>query len=158
MDRWVEISFDCLPLRSMGRFDVPFDASPEQQAFFARINLAMEKHGVHNVFYLHHGQCVFHLTNDPQQGMLDFVFEGVVLTDSADLHTRGVDLDVQLRREVCDWLSTPVIEWFRETVVHAVQVEFDRYIAAGDLQRTMERMKRIQAESDARGGFLGMDL
>ena len=29
MDRWVEISFDCLPLRSVGRLDIPMDASPK---------------------------------------------------------------------------------------------------------------------------------
>lgn len=29
MDRFVDISFDCLPLRSIGRMDVPLDASPK---------------------------------------------------------------------------------------------------------------------------------
>ena len=30
--------------------------------------------------------------------------------------------------------------------------------AAGDLAKTIERQRRIQAESDARGGYLGMGL
>ena len=29
MNRWVEIAFDCLPLRSVGRLDIPIDASPK---------------------------------------------------------------------------------------------------------------------------------
>jgi uncharacterized protein (UPF0335 family) len=43
-------------------------------------------------------------------------------------------------------------------VRQAVRVEFDRYIAAGDLRRTIDRIERCRAESDARGGFLGMGL
>jgi len=43
-------------------------------------------------------------------------------------------------------------------VTHAVRVEFDRYIQAGDLKRTIERMEKLRAESDAQGGFLGMGL
>ena len=48
--------------------------------------------------------------------------------------------------------------WLKETVGHAVRVEFDRYIHAGDLQRTIERLEKLRAESDAHGGFLGMGL
>jgi hypothetical protein len=51
-----------------------------------------------------------------------------------------------------------VVAWFRETVREAVIVEFDRFIAAGDLKRTIERLARLQAESDSRAGFLGMGL
>ena len=50
------------------------------------------------------------------------------------------------------------MKWFAETVSRAVQVEFDRYIAAGDLEKTIERMEQVRAESDAHGGFLGMGL
>ena len=41
---------------------------------------------------------------------------------------------------------------------HAVLIEFDRYIAAGDLQKTIERAARLQAESDSHSGFVGMGL
>ena len=37
-------------------------------------------------------------------------------------------------------------------------VEFDRYIAAGDLAQTVQRIEAIQARSDAAGGYLGMYL
>ncbi len=81
-----------------------------------------------------------------------------MLTDPEDRKTLGCDLQTELRRETCDWLVEPVVAWFAETVSHAVRVEFDRYIAAGDLEETLKRARRIQAESDAQGGFMGMGL
>ena len=52
MNRWVEIEFDCLPLRSIGRFDIPLDASPVYQAKCERIKQAIDQHGSHNSYYL----------------------------------------------------------------------------------------------------------
>ena len=154
----IEIAFDCLPLRSIPRFDVPLDASAEFRALCQRIKQATEKHGLHNTYYLHNGRCRFQLTNDPQIGMLEFQFEGTVLTDPQDQKTLGADLQVELAGETCDWLTSPVVAWFRDTVRRAVLVEFDRYIAAGDLERTVARMEKLQAASDAQGGFLGMGI
>ncbi len=34
MNRWVEITFDCLPLRTITRFDIPLDASPKYRALY----------------------------------------------------------------------------------------------------------------------------
>ena len=99
MQRWVEISFDCLPLRSIGRLDVPLDASPKYQALCHRIKTAMEKHGSLNAYYLYNARCVFHLTNHSQLGMLQFSFEGTVLTDAEDLHAKSSDLMVELQKE-----------------------------------------------------------
>ncbi len=154
----VEIQFECLPLRTVGRLDIPLDASPGFRQFAERVKQAITKHGTHNAYYLHHARCVFRLTNDPQVGMLDFGFEGTVLTDAEDRHAVLADLNVELRGETCDWLTQPVVQWFTETVRRAVMVEFDRFAAAGDLRRTLERIERVQKESDARGGFLGMGL
>ena len=50
------------------------------------------------------------------------------------------------------------VEWLKLSAKHAVEAEFDRYIAAGDLSRALERLAREQAASDAAGGFLGMNL
>lgn len=158
MHNCVEITFDCLPLRSVGRFDVPIDAPPEYEALAERVRQAAGKHGLHNSYYLHNARCVFRLTSDPDFGVLEFRFHGTVLTDPDDQQTLRCDLHVELRRETCDWLTRPIVEWFAETVIRAVRVEFDRYIAAGDLEKTIERMERLQAESDAQGGFLGMGL
>ena len=90
--------------------------------------------------------------------MVEFAFEGVVLTDADDLKTRQCDLEVRLLREVCDWLTAPAVAWLAETVKRAVLVEFDRYIAAGDLKKTIARIERLRAETESSGGFLGMGL
>ena len=154
----VEISFDCLPLRSLGRLDVPLDAADEFRAKYLRVKQALAKHGLHNTYYLHNASCTFHLTNHPQIGMVEFRFEGTVLTDPQDRAAIGADLEVELHRETCDWLTEPVVSWFRETVKRAVLAEFDRYIAAGDLAKTVARLEQIRSQSDAHGGFLGMGL
>jgi hypothetical protein len=142
----------------MARFDVPLDATPDQKALGERIRAAVQRHGSFNTFYLSDAKCIFHLTNHPELGMLRFDFEGTVMTDQEDRKTVGCDLAIELTQEVCDWLTAPVVEWFKETVAEAVKIEFDRYIQAGDLQKTVERIERLQAESAAHGGFLGMGL
>lgn len=158
MDRWVDISFDCLPLRSISRLDIPLDASPKFRAWCERVKAAIEKHGSFNTYYLHNARCVFRLTNSDQVGMIEFRFEGVVITDDGDLRAERCDLQVELVRETCDWLTEPVVHWLTETVPLSVRVEFDRYIEAGDLEKTVERIKRLQDESDEAGGFVGMYL
>ena len=155
---WVDITFDCLPLRSVGRHDIPIDASPKFRAQCERIKAAIDHHGLLNTYYLHNARCVFHLTNSPDLGMIDFRFEGTVLTDPTDQHTETCTLQVELVRETCDWLTEPVVHWLNETVTHAVKAEFDRYIAAGTLSQTIERINKIQAASDQSGGYLGMYL
>jgi hypothetical protein len=158
MDRWVDIQFDCIPLRSVTRLDAPLDASPRYQAFCQRVKSAIERHGGHNTYYLHNSHCLFHLINDDQEGVLDFAFEGTVFTDAEDLRCNSCDLEVHLQRETCDWLTQPVVQWFSETVRRAVAREFDRFIQAGDLHRAKERIERIQKESDEGGGYIGMYL
>jgi hypothetical protein len=158
MDRFVEIAFDCLPLRSLGRVDIPLDASPKFRAKCERIKEALAKHGTMNTYYLHNAACTFRLTNRPDHGMLQFDFEGTVMTDEADRTTTAADLEATLKRETCDWLTEPVVAWFKDSVRHAVMAEFDRYIEAGDLNRTKERLAQTQAEMETRGGFLGMGL
>lgn len=158
MDRHVEIEFDCLPLRSIERLDIPIDASPKFQEHCLRVKNAIEKHGSHNAYYLHNASCTYRLLNHPQDGMIQFAFYGTVLTDSDDLNTKGTDLTVTLLKETCSWLSEPIVQWFQETVPRSVAVEFDRYIAAGDLEKTMTRIEKLKAESDAAGGYLGMYL
>lgn len=158
MTRYVDIAFDCLPLRSIGRLDIPLDASPKYRERCERIKRALDEHGSHNSYFLYNASCGFHLTNDAEVGLLEFRFEGVALTDEADQKTIRCHLEVELVRETCDWLTEPIVQWFKETVQRSVAAEFDRYIAAGDLAQTVERINRIQAESDQKGGFVGMYL
>jgi len=156
--KWVDIEFDCLPLRSVTRLDVPFDASPAYEQFVLRVKAAIEKHGSHNAYYLSAASCTFHLTNDPKTGMVRYLVDGVVLTNTDDLKTRAADLNVRLDGETCPWLTEPIVDFLAESVRHAMLVEFDRYIEAGDLRRTQERIEKLQSETDESGGFVGMYL
>ena len=119
---------------------------------------AVARHGVLNAYCLANATCRFRFTNAPERGWVAFKVEGTVLTDAVDTHTVGSDLTVKLAKETCDWLTQPAVAWLELSVRRAVEAEFDRYIAAGDLGRTLERLAREQAESDAAGGFLGMNL
>jgi hypothetical protein len=158
MERWVEISFDCLPLRSVGRLDAPLDASPKLQEFYCRVKAYIEKHGAHNTYYLYNARCVYHLANSHDVGMIEFAFDGVAITDATDQKTLRCDLDVRLTRETCPWLTEPIVAWFASTVQHSVAAEFDRFIAAGDLSQAKERMEKLQAKVEEQGGYLGMYL
>ncbi len=157
-NRWVDISFDCLPLRTITRLDIPMDASPGYREQCEAIKAAIEKHGTHNTYYLHHAHCRFHLVNSDELGLIDFRFMGTVLTDAEDKECKQADLDVELVGETVDWLTRPITNWFAETVVHAVRVEFNRYIAAGDLEKARQRVAEIEAASEDAGGFVGMYL
>jgi hypothetical protein len=158
MSQYVDISFRCIPLRSVGRFDPPVDVTEEERAVLRGLHQAVTRHGAHNAYYLCEARCIFHLTNDESLGTVSFRFEGTLLTDPDDQKTIGSDLAIELDYEICDWLTSDATDWLRQTVEQAVRVEFDRFIAAGDLQRTLERHQRLEAESGARGGFLGMGL
>ena len=154
MDQAVQITFDCLPLRSVGRLDVPLDASSEYRARCQRIKQALDTHGSANTYYLANAHAAFHLVNSDVIGMLRFAFEGTVTTDCYDQHTEAVDLDVRLVGQTCDWLTEGAVGWFAETVRRAVAIEFDRFIHSGDLSRTVAKLD--QPTSD--GESLGMHL
>jgi hypothetical protein len=154
----VAIRFDCTPLRSVRQIDIPPDASPAYRARLERVQRAVSQHGTRNTYYLTNGSCTFHFTNNPAVGWVRFLVEGTVLTDAADTRTVGSDLDIRLDKETCDWLTQPAVQWLTLSAKHAMEAEFDRYIAAGDLARAQERLAREQAVSDASGGFLGMNL
>ena len=158
MDRWVEIDFDCLPLRTVERLDIPIDASPKYRARCERIKAAIEKHGSFNSYYLHNAHCAYHLANSDQMGLVRFRFEGTVLTDKEDQHCHLCDLQVKLASETCEWLNEPIVEWFAQTVPRSVAIEFDRYIEAGDLDKTKARIEKISADNEEAGGFIGMYL
>ena len=145
MERWVDIHFDCLPLRTITRLDIPLDASPKYRERCERIKAAIEQHGSHNSYYLYNARCIYHLVNSDAIGAIDFGFEGTVLTDVHDKKCQTCFLDVELVGESCDWLNEPIKQWFAETIVHSVKAEFDRYIAAGDLEQTRQRIEKLEA-------------
>ena len=154
----VNISFDCIPLRTVARLDAPLDAAPDFQPSCQRLKRALETYGEHNSYYLYNGCCAFQLSNDPAVGMVTFSFDGAVLTNADDTQTRFCQLHVELQSDTCDWLTPQVIAWFRETVIRAVAREFDKYAATGDSPRTRERLKQIEEECNSRGGYIAMGL
>lgn len=156
--RWVEVTFDCVPLRTVVRSDPPLDASPGFLALWDRVQRAIQQYGRHNSYYLFHGQCTFHLTHDATVGTLSFAFEGCLLTDSEDKVAAACDLETTLKGDTCDWATEPILRWFGESVRHAVLVEFNRFIAAGDLEKTVERLKKLEAETELKGGYVGFGL
>lgn len=154
----IAIRFDCTPLRSVRQIDIPPDASPAYRSRLQRVQQAVSQHGTRNTYYLTNGSCTFQFTNNPAVGWVRFAVEGTVLTDTADTKTVGSDLTIRLDKETCDWLTQPAVQWLTLSVKHAMETEFDRYIAAGDLARAQERLAQEQAAIDASGGFLGMNL
>jgi uncharacterized protein (DUF1330 family) len=156
--RWVEIEFECLPMRTISRLDIPVDASPKYEQFILRVKAALEKHGSHNSFYLHRGSCTFHLTNEVNNGNIEMAFEGTVLTDINDQNTKSVDLSISLARETCSWLNERIVEFFTETTKRAVLAEFNRYIAAGDLEKTRQRIESLGKQDEQNQGYIGMYL
>ena len=158
MPEAVQISFDCLPLRSIHRLEVPLDASAEYRAQCERIKAAIEKHGPANSYYLRAAQCAFHLANSEIDGMIRFRFEGTVLTDPGDAKAVYTDLVIELAGHTCDDVPQPVLDWFEKIVSRAVQVEFDRYIAAGDLTAAVQKSEALRQQSDSDASFVGMYL
>lgn len=154
----VEIVFDCLPLRSVTRLDIPLDASPGYRKKLESIKKAVEVHGTHNTYYLHNASCQYFLTNDESIGRMKFSFEGTAFTDAEDRNCLSTKLEVKLLEETCDWLTEPIVNWFLITVGQSVKQEFNRYINAGDLSKTEARIKELQQKEDIDGGFLGMYL
>lgn len=154
----VHVAFDCQPLRALGRLDIPLDASPRFRQKLERLQAAITTHGTRNTYYLTNAVCRFQLTSDPAIGMVEFTIEGTVLTDASDTRTVGSDLAIAIERETCDWLTQPAVEWLIVSAKRAVEVEFDRYIAAGDLSRAVARLEQEQQQVDESGGFLGMNL
>jgi hypothetical protein len=158
LGQWVQVTFDCLPLRSVQPSKVPTDASPKLAAKLQRIQAALTMHGTLGSYYLHNATCTYYLTNDPSIGMCQFAFEGVVLTDGQDMQARSCDLQIELLRDTCGWINQSIVSWLAESVQRAVMVDFDRYVRACDLTKTIERLELLQKASDESGGFVGMYL
>jgi len=157
MNSPVDIAFDCLPLRAVGRLDVPLDASPAYQSRFEKLKTALETYGPQRVYFLYNAHCIFRFANSEIDGMVRFSFEGVVRTDASDSLADRVDLDVQLSSETCGGLPAEVQAWLEQRVRQAVAVEFGRFIAAGRLADRTREIGQLEQLSDF-DDFAGMHL
>ena len=153
MGNAVDISFSCLPLRSVGRLDVPMDASGTYRVRYERLREALQSHGAERAYYLYDAHCTFHLANSEVEGTVRFDFEGIVVTDASDALTDHTKLDIRLASETCGGVPTEVEAWLCARVEKAVAMEFDRFIAAGQLAGRTDELGQLERLSDL-GGFL----
>jgi hypothetical protein len=153
----VDIAFDCLPLRSVARVDVPLDASPAFRARCERLQQAIEAHNGDNAYFLYNTSCTYRLANSDIDNMLRFSFDGTLLTDRSDCKADRADLNVELVAETCGGVSPAASEWFRGVIVRAVLVEFDRFIAAGQLAERVGQLGNVESITDV-AGFAGMNV
>ena len=148
MDPYVDIAFDCLPLRAVGRVDVPLDASPALRARCERLQQAIDAHGTDNAYFLYNTRCVFRLANSEVENMLRFSFDGTVLTDRSDCKADRADLAVELTAQTCGAVPPEVLAWFRGMVERAVLIEFDHFIAAGSLANRVNQLGKVERVAD----------
>ena len=118
---------------------------------------AIDTHGIQNAYFLYNSRCVYHLANSDIEGMLRFSFEGTVLTDLSDAKAERADLDVELVGETCGGVPAVVHEWFCGAVERAVLVEFDRFIAAGQLSDRVNELERLAMLAEG-AAYAGMNL
>jgi hypothetical protein len=128
--RAIEIAFDCLPLRSVSRFDAPLDASEAYRHRIEQLKAAAETLGPERSYFLYNTRCVFRFANSEVEGICRFEFEGAVKTDAGDRKCDRTLLDVRLISETCGGIPAEVEAWLAERVRQDVAIEFDRFIAA----------------------------
>jgi hypothetical protein len=158
MEPVVDIAFDCLPLRSVGRVDVPLDASPAFRARCEHLKQAIDRHGTENAYYLYNARCVYRLANSEVDGMLRFSFAGTVLTDISDCRADRADLTIELAGDTSGGSMAPeVLAWFRHAVERAVLIEFDRFISAGQLAARVSQLGHLASLSEL-PDFAGMNV
>jgi hypothetical protein len=153
----VDIAFDCLPLRSIGRVDIPIDASPAYRARCEQLLQAIATHGNTNAYYLYNTRCVYRLANSDVDNMLRFSFDGTLLTDRSDGRADHADLDVRLVSQTCGEMPVEVLAWFHRVVQQAVLIEFNHFIAAGSLAEQVQKLGTIDSVHDI-AGFSGMNV
>jgi hypothetical protein len=157
MNPVVDIVFDCLPLRLVGRFDVPLDASDAYRLRCERLKQAIDRHAGKNAYFLYNARCVYRLANSEVDGMLRFEFEGTVIASSGDDKAAATDLEIELTAATCSGLPDPVKAWFIKAVEGAVLIEFDRFVAEGNLARAVAAASQVDQIEDL-ASFAGMHL
>jgi hypothetical protein len=126
----LDIAFDCLPLRTVSRLDVPLDASDAFRRRAEKMKAAIVAWGADRSYFLYNAHCIFRFAHSEVDGVCRFAFEGAVRTDAGDRKCEQTMLDVNLVSETCDGVPPVVEAWLAERVRQAVAIEFDRFIAA----------------------------
>lgn len=153
----VDIAFDCLPLRTVSRLDVPLDASDSLRQRGERMKAAINTLGLERSYFLYNARCVFRFANSDVDGVCRFEFDGAVLTDAGDRKCERTMLEVRLVSETCGGVPREVETWLAERVRQAVAIEFDRFIAAGQLAASSRESGDPNSLGDI-SGLGGMDV
>ena len=157
MEPVVDIAFDCLPLRSLPRVDIPLDASPAFRARCERLREALDAHSDENAYYLYNTRCTYRLANSDIDNMLRFSFDGTVTTDRSDCKADRADLDIVLTAETCGGVPAEALDWLRGIVRQAVLIEFDRFISGGQLAARKHELSTARGIATI-GDFAGMNV
>jgi hypothetical protein len=153
----VDIAFDCLPLRSIARVDIPLDASPGFRARSERLQQAFNAYAGENAYFLYNTRCTYRLANSDIDNMLRFSFDGTVLTDRSDCKADRADLNIVLIAETCGGVPLTALDWLRGIIQRAVLIEFDRFIEDGHLAARVKQLGSIDSITDV-AGFAGMNV
>src|SRR5262245_59878803 len=153
----VDIAFDCLPLRSLPRVDIPLDASPAFRARCERLRKALDAHAGENAYYLYNTRCTYRLANSDIDNMLRFSFDGTLVTDRSDCKAARADLDIVLTADTCGGVPPAAMDWLRGIVRRAVLIEFDRFISDGRLAARKDELGGVDSIANV-GGFAGMNV
>jgi hypothetical protein len=153
----VDIEFDCLPLRSVARVDVPLDASPEFRARCERLQQATEAHAGENAYFLYNTRCTYRLANSDVESMLRFSFDGTLVTDLSDCKADRAELNVVLTAETCGGVPPAALDWLRGVLYRAILIEFDRFIADGQLAQRIDELQDISSITGV-DSFAGMNV
>ena len=153
----VDIAFDCLPLRSLPRVDIPLDASPAFRARCERLRRALDAHAGENAYYLYNTRCTYRLANSDIDNMLRFSFDGTLVTDRSDCKADQADLDIVLTAETCGGVPPAAMDWLRGIVRRAVLIEFDRFIFDGQLAARKDELGSVDSIATI-GDFAGLNV
>jgi hypothetical protein len=153
----VDIAFDCLPLRSLPRVDIPLDASPAFRTRCERLRKAFDAHAGQNAYYLYNTRCTYRLANSDIDNMLRFSFDGTLVTDRSDCKADRADLDIVLTAETCGGVPPAAMDWLRGIIRRAVLIEFDRFISDGQLAARKHELGGVDSIANI-CGFGGMNV
>jgi hypothetical protein len=153
----VDIAFDCLPLRSLPRVDIPLDASPAFRARCERLRKSLDGHDGENAYYLYNTRCTYRLANSDIDNMLRFSFDGTLVTDRSDCKADRAELDIVLTAETCGGVPPAAMDWLRGIVRRAVLIEFDRFIADGQLASRKRELGSVDSIVGL-SNFAGMNV
>jgi hypothetical protein len=153
----VDIGFDCLPLRSLPRVDIPLDASPAFRARCERLRKALDAHAGENAYYLYNTRCTYRLANSDIDNMLRFSFDGTLVTDRSDCKADRANLDIVLTAETCGGVPAAAMDWLSGIVRQAVLIEFDRFIADGQLAARKDELGSVDSIANV-DDFAGMNV